>query len=82
MTPVRFIEALGLATPAPGDQREQVAALFAGAPLFQRHPTWIGPDGQRQIMGFLPDLRDLSDFSKAVGNAAQSRLSRLPAGPA
>lgn len=84
MTPVRFIEALGLATPAPGDQREQVAALFTGAPLFQRHPTWIGPDGQRQIMGFLSDLRDLSDFprrlavllNRAYLDCRQDRLDR------
>lgn len=62
MTAARFIEAVGLATPAPGDQPAQVAALIAGAPLFERHPTWIGPDGQRQVMGFLPELRDLADF--------------------
>ncbi len=28
--------------------------------------TWIGPDGQRQIMGFLSDLRDLSDFPRRL----------------
>jgi hypothetical protein len=61
-----FIRALGLATPAPGDQRQQVAALLCGAPLFQRHPRWVGADGQRQIMGFVPELRDLADFPARV----------------
>lgn len=61
-----FIKALGIATPAPGDQRQQVSALLAGPPLFERHPRWIGTDGQRQIMGFVPELRDLADFPARV----------------
>lgn len=66
MNPPLFIKALGLATPAPGDQRQQVAALLSGAPLFERHSRWIGADGQRQIMGCVPELRDMADFPARV----------------
>ena len=66
MNVARFIAALGIATPAPGDLHRQVAALISGAPLFRRHPTWIGPDGQRQVMGFVDDFRDLADFPVRV----------------
>lgn len=62
MTPGSGIAALGLATPAPGGAAEQTAALFEGRPLFQRHPRWIGGDGQRQVMGFVPELRDIGDY--------------------
>lgn len=66
MTRPMFINALGIATPAPGDQRQQIAALRAGTPLFERHPKWVGTDGLRQIMGFVPELRDLTDFPTRV----------------
>ena len=66
MNTPRFIEALGITTPAPGDQRQQIEALITGAPLFRRHPTWIGPDGQRQVMGFVAELRDHADYPSRV----------------
>ena len=56
------IAALGLVTPAPGGIAAQAAALIEGRPLFERHPRWIGGDGQRQVMGFVPELRDIADY--------------------
>lgn len=62
MTRPLTLQAAGLCTPAPGDRAEQVAALLAGRPLFRRHPRWIGADGQRQIMGQVPDLEAVRDY--------------------
>lgn len=61
-----FIKGSGISTPAPGEQFQQIAALLSGAPIFERHPKWIGADGQRQIMGFVAELSDMSDFPARV----------------
>lgn len=70
-----FINAAGIATPATGDQRQQILSLLSGAPLFERHPTWIGTDGQRQIMAFVPELRDVSDFSTRLAMLLHNAFS-------
>lgn len=65
------ILAWGLATVAGGDSSEQAAALVEGRPHYQRHPRWVGRDGQRQIMCWAPGLRDHVDFASRVALLAQ-----------
>ncbi len=81
----RGIAALGMVTPAPGHAGAQAAALFEGRPLFERHPRWIGGDGQRQVMGFVPELRDIADYPtrlallahRAFDACRQDQMARL-----
>ena len=65
------ILAWGLATVADGDSQAQAAALIEGRPHYQRHPRWVGRDGQRQIMCWAPGLRDHVDFASRVALLAQ-----------
>ena len=65
------ILAWGLATVADGDSDAQAVALIEGRPHYQRHPRWVGRDGQRQIMCWAPGLRDHVDFASRVALLAQ-----------
>ena len=65
------ILAWGLATVADGDSQAQAAALIEGRPHYQRHPRWVGRDGQRQLMCWAPGLRDHVDFASRVALLAQ-----------
>lgn len=65
------ILAWGIATAADGDSQAQAAALVEGRPLYQRHPRWVGRDGQRQIMCWASGLRDHVDFASRVALLAQ-----------
>lgn len=56
----------GLATAALGDSAAQLATIAAGRPLYERHPRWVGRDGQRQIMCWAPGLEDYSDYPSRV----------------
>lgn len=70
MTEVAIL-AWGLATVADGDSDAQAVALIEGRPHYQRHPRWVGRDGQRQIMCWAPGLRDHVDFASRVALLAQ-----------
>lgn len=70
-----FITGSGLVGPAPGNQAAQAAALLSGAPLFERHPKWIGGDGRRQVMGFVNDLHDMQDFPLRVATLLHRAFS-------
>lgn len=69
------ILAWGLATVAAGDSEAQASALVEGRPHYQRHPRWVGRDGQRQIMCWAPGLRDHVDFASRVALLAQRAWS-------
>ena len=69
------ILAWGLATVAAGDNEAQAQALVEGRPHYQRHPRWVGRDGQRQIMCWAPGLRDHVDFASRVALLAQRAWS-------
>lgn len=75
MTEIATILAWGIATAADGDSREQADALIEGRPHYQRHPRWVGRDGQRQIMCWASGLRDHVDFSSRVALLAQRAWS-------
>lgn len=70
MTEVAIL-AWGLASVADGDSDAQAMALIGGRPHYQRHPRWVGRDGQRQIMCWAPGLRDHVDFASRVALLAQ-----------
>lgn len=69
------ILAWGIATVADGDSRAQAQALVQGHPHYQRHPRWVGRDGQRQIMCWASGLRDHVDFPSRVALLAQRAWS-------
>ncbi len=75
MTELASILAWGIATVADGDSREQADALVEGRPHYQRHPRWVGRDGQRQIMCWASGLRDHVDFASRVALLAQRAWS-------
>lgn len=69
------ILAWGIATVADGDGAAQANALVQGRPHYQRHPRWVGRDGQRQIMCWASGLRDHVDFPSRVALLAQRAWS-------
>lgn len=63
--------AWGLATAADGDSQAQAHAILTGKPLYQRHPRWVGRDGERQTMCWAHGLRDHVDYPSRVALLVQ-----------